>query len=168
MTPAEAAQILTELAATWPQRALDDAQVAVWCDTLKGVSIDAGRAGLRRLRESLDFPPSHHEFLVAAQEEGRRLAARNHLAAGEKGPCRECNDDQWVTLGNPGFGAVPTVRPCSRCMPVQFVRWGEGHMAAGHRCAECTDIAKGSSETRRSTLAAIRARCVAVDLDPVF
>lgn len=163
----EAQTLIAEMAATWPQRQLDEAQVAVWCDTLKGVSIDAGRAGLRRLRESLDFPPSHHELLVASQEEARRLAAHRQIA-GEKGPCRECNDDQWVTLGTPAFGAVPTVRPCSRCMPVQFVRWGEGHMAAGHRCSECTDIAKGSAETRRSTLSAIRGRCVAVDLDPVF
>lgn len=168
MNKSEAGVVLAEMAATWPNREMDDAQLAVWADTLKGLSIDAARAGLRRLRQSLDFPPSHHELLVAAQEEGRRLAAHRHVGSGESSPCPECNGDEWVMLGTPNFGAVPTVRPCSRCMPVQFVRWSEGHMKSGHKCGECTDIAKGAAETRRSALTAIRDRCVAVDLDPVF
>lgn len=168
MRSAEAAAVLAEIRATWPNRVIDEAQGLVWMDTLAPVPIDAARAAVKRLRQGLDFAPSHHEFLEAAQIEGRRIAQANALPDGERGPCPECHDDEFVTLGAPSFGAVPTVRPCSRCRPVQFVRWGEGHLASGHKCSECTDLRTGSAETKRETIAKIRARCVAVDLDPVF
>jgi hypothetical protein len=165
---AEAQAVLAEIRATWPNREIDEAQGLVWMDTLAPIGIDSARSAVRFLRQTKDFPPSHHEFLVAAQEQGRRLAAENSLGDGEAGPCRECGDDQWVTLGHPSFGQTPTVRPCSRCMPVQFVRWSEGHLASGHKCSECVDLVRGSAETRREVTSAIRGRAVPVDLDPLF
>lgn len=164
MDQTQASAVLAEIQATWPHRKMDDAQMLVWMETLSQVHLEPARAAIRRLRESLDFAPSHKEFLTVAHEERLRLQANRALPAGPRQPCPECGDVTFVELRG---GHPPTVRPCSRCLPVEHTRWAEGHFMSGHSCGECADIRSGGV-ARREALAAVRKRHRVVDLEEAF
>lgn len=63
--------------------------------------------------------------------------------AGDK--CLECDDERWVNAEPPldknrpfEHPVIETVRPCSLCMPEQFVRWHAGCFKPDHRrCSVC-------------------------------
>lgn len=143
MNTDEAAQILTEMRATWPTLDMDDAIVAVWTQTLAPWRIELARRALRRLREATSFMPSHKEFLEAARAEARTEAAERALQSAQK-VCPECGGDLMVATTE----SRKVSRPCSRCRHVQYVRWREGHYNSGHSCRDCRTFAHGSKTDR--------------------
>jgi hypothetical protein len=70
----EAARVVAEITATWPQRAMTDPEIAVWRQTLLPIPLEAGLVAVSELRAVHDWTPSHHQFLIAAQAVARRLA----------------------------------------------------------------------------------------------
>lgn len=168
MNAREAAVVLAEIQATWPQRAIDEAQTVVWLETLATVeSLDLARAARRRLKESLDWPPSHHEFLSAVRDERKATAQRSGVGRSPE-PCRECDGDETVELSGSTSKHVPIVRPCSRCRPLQYQLWAGGHWMAGHSCSDCHDLRRGSHGERINAAQRLLADHTPVDLDPVF
>ncbi len=79
-------------------------------------------------------------------ERARAAAERSHGKDPARGAsiCPDCGDHRWVTRGD------STQRPCSRCNPVSYRRWVEGHYAQGHGdCEECKMMRRGDISVGR-------------------
>jgi hypothetical protein len=82
---------------------MTDPEMAVWRQTLQPIPVEAGLLAVRELRGVHDRTPTHHQFLIAAQDCGRRLASQHperSLGATEPddGSCHRCGDTGWVEV----------------------------------------------------------------------
>lgn len=113
----EATGILEYMASIWPNRDLDEQQVAVWMETLQDVKPAHARQAVRNLKLVKTFWPSHAEFYEAVEAIVHREAVTQaEIEAGERGStvCPDCQGNLWVEINRAGQGHV--IR-CERCNP---------------------------------------------------
>ncbi len=97
MNRQEAQRVVNEMIDSFRQR-MSEAQIVVWLETLAPLPFDAGLRAVKELRLAQDFLPTHHEFLVAAQDLARRMAAGRALPAAPEPPpeaCELCGGTGW-------------------------------------------------------------------------
>lgn len=142
MTATEAATLLGEMTATWPQRALTKPEADVWRRTLGGLGIEAARQAVDELRAESDWMPTHHQVVKRAQDVARRLAgATERIGRGETKSerCKDCDGTGWTFV--PVVGGAEAVARCS-C--------SKGQVKAEHRSGcTCLSCSYGPERARR-------------------
>lgn len=140
MTPEDANGILRYMTATWPHRELDEAQVAVWIETLAEVKPAHAREAFRNLKLVKTFLPSHAEFFEAVEAiVHRESLIQAEIESGERGStiCPDCDGNLWIEVDRVGQGHV--VR-CERCNPEPRTKNPDGSPVehrANCSCARC-------------------------------
>lgn len=110
MTTDEADRVLAKMTATWSQKELTEPEEGEWHETLRPLSYEAAIDSVRGLRAAFDWLPTHHQFVVVAQDLTRRQAAGRALQA-PAAPverCELCGATGWreIPVDRPGYGAV--------------------------------------------------------------
>lgn len=74
MTPKDAARVLAEMTATWPQRELSPPEVQLWVDEFRPLRAETTLTAIRELRKVCDWLPTHSQFVFSYQAVSRREA----------------------------------------------------------------------------------------------
>lgn len=74
MNQTEAAQVLAEMTAMWPQRELTAPEVQMWVTEFRPLRAATSLTAIRDLRKVCDWLPTHREFLSSYQAVSRREA----------------------------------------------------------------------------------------------
>lgn len=140
--------VLDLMVATWhvgkPSTA---AELDVWRDVLSPLSFIIAEDAVRNvLATESQFFPTVKDFRQAYRDHERRMAQTERQA---RTRCPECDDNPsaMVTVSPPDT-IPPTVRPCSRCAPVQYQLWIAGHRRTDHSCSICKDIRSHNQSVR--------------------
>lgn len=98
MNNREAARVLAEMTATWPQKKLTDGETAIWRETLAPFPVDAGLMAVAELRTKHDWLPTHRQFVEAATDAARRQRSTRAIGPGDEplpSICGLCGDTGW-------------------------------------------------------------------------
>lgn len=74
MNQKEAAQVLAEMTATWPQRELSPPEIQLWLNEFKALRAETTLTAVRELRNVCDWLPTHSQFISSYQAVSRREA----------------------------------------------------------------------------------------------
>ncbi len=94
MDASESARVLAELVASFRQADLDEAERALWADTLSQVDALSASAAVSGLRREQEWFPTHAQFLARSELERRRHAERQTGAPAHTS-CPVCDDTSW-------------------------------------------------------------------------
>ncbi len=133
MTDLEAAHVVAEMAAIWPQRSLSSPEVAAWKETLASMPADAAKQAMAEFKTEKDWPPTHNQFVTAVQRIARLQASSRALPAVPLEVCELCDDTGWREALKPdGYSEVS---PC-RCSAGRRNNH-EGSHASDCSCHRC-------------------------------
>lgn len=151
MKPGEVAWVISELeAGVPPARRPDSLLREAFTAELQHLDFPLAMGAVRALKTSAEWFPSWAEFRKAYDSEhvrAKALSAAEH--AGDE--CPECEGVRAVVLRWQPY----TVRPCSRCDPIPYQRWAEGHFLPDHSCGECVNLRAGGSAGRDARAAVL-------------
>lgn len=74
MNQNQAAQVLAEMTATWPQREITPPEIQLWIGEFKPLRAETALSAVRELRKVCDWLPTHGQFLSSYQAVSRREA----------------------------------------------------------------------------------------------
>lgn len=149
MSPDNVTAVLELMLATWQVggRPSTEAEMDIWRDVLSPLSYVVAEDCVRNvLSTELQFFPTVKDFRAGYREHEKRMAERERKV---RRVCPECsNNPSCVVDVSPEGALTPTVRPCSRCAPVQYQLWAGGHRQPDHSCSMCKDLRSNNTSVR--------------------